>query len=199
MSVSFKLEDNFADLYTTTSLEDLGVDMPRIIRTIEAMNNSNQQLCPQNLAYQLGIPKALLYQDLEILEYIYKNQESLTGADKLIANLIQKIKFKNRHITRLKNQLQDYTKNSQTSFNDGFVQGAALSYQQKPSNNDLAKEVWARGILYLSIDTELSSTIIKSAYRRLVTLFHPDQSAKDTADFMDTLKKAYDLLMSFYS
>ncbi|MDA0771795.1 MAG: J domain-containing protein [Cyanobacteria bacterium] len=199
MSVSFKLEDNFADLYSTTSLVEIGVDMPRIIRTVEAMNASSQELCPQNLAYQLGIPKALLYQDLEILEYIYKNQESLVGADKLIANLIQKIKFKNRHITRLKNQLQDHSKNSESSFNEGFVQGAAISYQKKPSNTDLAKEVWARGTLYLSIDDELNAQTIKSAYRRLVTLFHPDQSAKDTADYLDTLKKAYDLLMSFYS
>lgn len=199
MAISYELESDFSEVYAQTNLAELDIDKAKIIRSIESMKVMGVELNPQNLAFELGIPKALLYQDLEILQYVYKNQTHLTGVDKLVAELIDKIKFKNRHITRLKNQVSAFEKELETIFNDGFVQGAAVSYQNKSMSPELAKELWARGVLYFSLETELNSANIKSAYRRLVTLFHPDQSAKDTAAYLDTLKKAYDLLISIYA
>lgn len=197
MVISYKLEDNFAEAYSETKLVDLDIDKSKVIRALESMNVAGITVNPQNLAFELGVPKALLYQDLEMLQYIYKYQDTLVGVDKMISDLIDKLKFKNRHITRLKNQLTNLEKESENLFNDGFVQGAAINYQK--SSPVSVNESWARGVLYIEADEPLSTMRIKSAYRALVTMLHPDQSARDSAAYLDTLKKAYDLLISIYT
>lgn len=190
MSLTYDLE---------TKLSDLGLDKSLIIRAVESMAATGISLNPANLAQQLGIPKSMLYQDLEILEYIYTNQSELAGIDKLIADLLKQIKSNKRNITKLKNQIQNSSKSLESSYNEGFLKGAAINYRVKPSKTELAKEIWARGVLQLRIEAELDQTLIKSAYRKLVTLFHPDRSLCDSGEQLDTLKKAYDFLLKLYS
>jgi len=195
-----KSKKNFFDeIASPQSLEDLGVDRARILRSIESLKANSFEVNPSNIALDLGIPRSFIYADLDVLETIYRNSETALGHDKVIQTLIKEIKSLKRKKTKLTKEHDSTKQELEKSFNDGFAKGAAMSFSKTPSHSEREsssnKEIWARGILGLNLDGELDEAEIKKAYRLLISVLHPDQSGKDTGSLMQKLKEAYNYLL----
>lgn len=190
----------FDELASPQSLVELGVDRARILRSIESLKANNFEVNPSNIALDLGIPRAFIYADLDILETIYRNSDSALGHDKVIQTLIAEIKSLKRKNTKLIKEHELTKKELEKSFNDGFAKGAAMSFSKTSQTpNDTIKldekELWARGVLGLSLSKEITEADIRKAYRLLISVLHPDQSGKDTGSLVQNIKEAYDYLL----
>jgi hypothetical protein len=178
----------------------MGVDRARILRSIESLKANNFEVNPSNIALDLGIPRAFIYADLDILETIYRNSDSALGHDKVIQTLIAEIKSLKRKNAKLIKEHDLIKKETEKSFNDGFAKGAAMSFSKTSTtvSDSLKldeKELWARGVLGLSLSKEITETDIRKAYRLLISVLHPDQSGKDTGSLLQNIKDAYDYLL----
>lgn len=184
------------------SFQDLGIDKAKILRIIETLKVNGQEIHPGSIALELGIPRTFIYENLEILEIIYSNMERPFGHDKLIQELLQnKNKFE-RKIKKLEKLLDERERDAKKNFNEGFSQGASLNFEKRPENySDLTveKEIWARSCLYIGLDQKLDLAVIKKAYRRMVSLIHPDLTKEDTNEMMNSLNGAYNYLLSQYN
>ena len=191
-------KDFFEELASPQSLGDLGVDRARILRSIESLKANSFEVNPSNIALDLGIPRSFIYADLDVLETIYRNSENALGHDKVIQTLIKEIKSLKRKNSKISKENDSTKLELEQSFNDGFAKGAAMSFSKTPtvSAKQDTKEIWARGILGLSLEAELDEQELRKAYRLLVSVLHPDQSGKDTGDLVRNLKEAYNYLVS---
>ena len=183
------------------SFEDLGIDKAKILRVIEQLKVNGNEVHPGSVALELGIPRTYIYENLELLEIVYSNMERAFGHDKLILELIQTKKRFERKAKKLEKALEQKDLEAKKSFNEGFSQGASLNFDKKSSSTNLSleKEIWARSLLFLPLDSELDLVTIKKAYRRLVGLIHPDVTQEDTNAMMDSVKQAYNFLLSQYN
>ncbi len=195
MALNQHKKNLFDELAGPNSLSELGVDKAKIIRAVESLKVHSIEINPVNIALELGVPRSFVYADLELLQYIYRNATNLTGQDKLLSDLITELKSHKRKILRLNNQLEQLEKNKDSSFNDGFSKGASLNFT-KLTPSPVARDLWARGVLYIDSELSLNEQIIKKAYRNMVTLLHPDQTGKDTSSLLNTLKEAYEYLLA---
>ncbi len=184
------------------SFEELGIDKARILRIIESLKVNGNEVHPGSIALELGIPRTYIYENLDLLEIVYGSMERPFGHDKLIVELLQtKIKLE-RKIAKLEKNIDEQDKATKTSYNEGFSQGASINFEKRPNvQNDLSveKEIWARSLLYLPFDQDLDMTILKKAYRKLVSLIHPDVTQEDTNEMMNSVKDAYNYLLSKYN
>lgn len=177
-------------------LSDLGVDKSKLIRTIEQLRVDKREVNPSNVALTLGLPRSFIYADPDALETIYRNSDDLIGHDKLISILIKDIKLRKRKIEKLKKELDQSASEQERVFNDGFSKGASMSFSTKDTSPAAKQlEAWARGVLYLDASQDLTEEIIKKAYRKMVSMIHPDSSGKDTEDLVHSLTKAYEYLL----
>jgi len=195
----------FTDYFETApnTLASLGIDRSMVLRAVESLKADLRDLSPQNLALELGVPRALIYEDLEILDIIYRNSGELTGHDKLINDILGELKSLGRKLTKQEKELTKLKDDFQTSFNDGFAKGASLNFSSVKSemllNNGLDElEIWARGILHIDPQIALTEQKIKKNYRFLLGILHPDRSGVNTTDALANLKKAYDYLLDKY-
>ena len=184
------------------SFEDLGIDKAKILRIIETLKVNGQEIHPGSIALELGIPRTFIYENLDILEIIYSNMERPFGHDKLIQELLlNKNKFE-RKIKKLEKLLGEKEREARKNFNEGFSQGASLNFEKRPDINldlSIEKEIWARSSLYIGLDQKLDFAVIKKAYRRMVSLIHPDLTKEDTNEMMNSLNSAYNYLLSQYN
>ena len=190
----------FDEIASPQSLVEMGVDRARILRSIESLKANNFEVNPSNIALDLGIPRAFIYADLDILETIYRNSDSALGHDKVIQTLIAEIKSLKRKNAKLIKEHDLIKKETEKSFNDGFAKGAAMSFSKTSTtvSDSLKldeKELWARGVLGLSLSKEITEPDIRKAYRLLISVLHPDQSGKDTGSLLQNIKDAYDYLL----
>ena len=120
----------FTDYFETTpnTLASLGIDRSMVLRAVESLKADFRELSPQNLALELGVPRALIYEDLEILDIIYRNSSELAGHDKLINDILGELKSLGRKLTKQEKELTKLKDDFQTSFNDGFAKGASLNF-----------------------------------------------------------------------
>ncbi len=186
----------FDDSFNFDGLSDLGIDKSKLIRTIESLRVDRREITPSNVALNLGLPRSFIYSDPEALETIYKNTDLLSGHDKLISILIKDIKSRKKKIVKLKKELEQNTLDQEKVFNDGFAKGASMNFSrmdQEPVSKQ--KEAWARGVLYLDASQDLTEETIKKAYRRMMSLIHPDSSGKETENLVHSLSKAYEYLL----
>lgn len=191
--------DLFDVLASESSLSELGIDKPQVIRAIEAINAMGYEVNPGNVALELGVPKSFLYADLDILEIVYKSTKTFTGHDKLILSVINKLKSAKRKVNKLEKQIIEKDKELEKSFTDGFAKGAAMNFsKQDDTKKEIpadSKETWARGLLGFGFDDKLSDILIRKKYRLLISLIHPDKTGKDTGDMVHMLKEAADILL----
>jgi hypothetical protein len=184
------------------SFEDLGIDKAKILRIIETLKVNGQEIHPGSIALELGIPRTFIYENLDILEIIYSNMERPFGHDKLIQELLlNKNKFE-RKIKKLEKLLDEREREARKNFNEGFSQGASLNFEKRPDINldlSIEKEIWARSCLYIGLDQKLDLVVIKKAYRKMVSLIHPDLTKEDTNEMMNSLNSAYNYLLSQYN
>jgi hypothetical protein len=184
------------------SFEDLGIDKAKILRIIETLKVNGQEIHPGSIALELGIPRTFIYENLDILEIIYSNMERPFGHDKLIQELLlNKNKFE-RKIKKLEKLLDEREREARKNFNEGFSQGASLNFEKRPDINldlSIEKEIWARSSLYIGLDQKLDFAVIKKAYRKMVSLIHPDLTKEDTNEMMNSLSSAYNYLLSQYN
>lgn len=178
------------------------IDKAQVIRIIERFKTNFTEINPSNIAIELGIPRSFIYEDLDLLEYIYRNALSLNGSDKLIYDLIKELKTYKRKFKRVGDQLKQLEQEKSKAHNDGFLKGAALNYSNHISENSSSKlspeklkENWARGVLYIGENETLDEASLKKAYRNIVALLHPDASGKDTSEMMNQARKAYEYLI----
>lgn len=184
------------------SFQDLGIDKAKILRIIETLKVNGQEIHPGSIALELGIPRTFIYENLDILEIIYSNMERPFGHDKLIQELLlNKNKFE-RKIKKLEKLLGEKEREARKNFNEGFSQGASLNFEKRPDINldlSIEKEIWARSSLYIGLDQKLDFAVIKKAYRKMVSLIHPDLTKEDTNEMMNSLNSAYNYLLSQYN
>lgn len=193
---------NYTSNIKMPSFDELGIDKARILRIIESLKVNGHEVHPGSIALELGIPRTYIYENLELLEIVYGSMERPFGHDKLIVELLQtKIKL-DRKIQKLEKKIDEQDKAAKKSYNEGFSQGASINFEKRaPAQNDLSleKEIWARSLLYLPFDQDLDMSAIKKAYRKMVSLIHPDITQEDTNDMMNSAKDAYSFLMSKYN
>jgi hypothetical protein len=196
-----KTKKNFFDeIASPQSLVELGIDRARILRSIESLKANSFEVNPSNIALDLGIPRAFIYADLDILEMIYRNSDSALGHDKVIQTLIAEIKALKRKNEKLLKRQDQIKKDAEKSFNDGFAKGAAMSFSKaSPGISEASKidekELWARGVLGLSLTKEITESDLRKSYRLLISVLHPDQSGKDTGSLLQNIKEAYDYFL----
>lgn len=183
------------------SLEELGVDQAKILRVIETLKVNGKELHPGSIALELGIPRSYIYENLEFLQLIYSSMDDAFGHDKLIVELIHGKNKLERKIKKLEKKLAEMERGAENSFNEGFSKGASLNYDKVESEQrdlSLGKEIWARSVLHLDLSESLDQIMIKKAYRKIVSLIHPDITGEDTNEMMSTVKGAFDFLLSKY-
>ncbi len=165
------------------------------------------QITAVAVAAELGVASQALYEDRDLLQAIY--QAALTsedyhdlavvsGADALVHKLLKELKSQKQKITRLQSELNQTQAEIKKTYADAFAKGAAIHYGEASSGTELHLEKWARGILFLDQSEALDTEKIKKAYRRLLTIVHPDQSARDTGSLMTSLQSAYRYLLERY-
>jgi hypothetical protein len=193
---------NYTSNIKMPSFEDLGIDKAKILRIIETLKVNGNEVHPGSIALELGIPRTYIYENLELLEIVYGSMDRPFGHDKLIVELIQTTNKLERKIRKLEKKIDEQDKAAKKSYNEGFSQGASLNFEKRPTvQNDLSieKEIWARSLLYLPFDLDLDVTTVKKAYRKIVSLIHPDITQEDTNDMMNSAKDAYNYLLSKYN
>lgn len=182
------------------------INKAEVIRAIETLKARAEEVTPVNLAFELGLPRAMVYSKLDILEVILSSAENLQGADKVIEELLKENKSLKRKNKKLNKEIGEIQKNIETSYNDGFLKGASIKYDEakeikktksQESVTTTDTELWARGVLMIEPDEKIDLERIKKAYRLLASIIHPDSSAKNTQEQITTLKRAYDLLKLF--
>lgn len=179
---------------TQTDSEDLQITKALVMRAIEHLKAQREQVNPATVAAALGIDKSIFYADLELLDSIYRYGSNPVGPDVIIQELVAKVKSANRKIKKLEKKLTESEESATKSFSDGFSKGASISYKSGSEQND-QMITWARGVLYLE-EAELNQEKIKSAYRRLTKLLHPDKSGSEATELMHSLNKAYEILLN---
>jgi len=191
----------YANKVKIPALEDLGIDVSRVLRVIESLKVNNREIHPGAVALELGIPRSYIYENLDLLELVYSNMEKAFGHDKLIFELLKNKNRLENKIKKLEKNILQKDAEAKKNFNDGFSQGASLNYEKKASQNDLsfAKDIWARSIMHLELDQELDVTVLKKKYRNLVSLLHPDVTNENTNEMMNKVQEAYNYLLSIYS
>lgn len=193
---------NYTSNIKMPSFEDLGIDKARILRIIETLKVNGNEVHPGSIALELGIPRSYVYENVELLEIVYGSMDRPFGHDKLIVELIQTKNKLERKIHKLEKKVDEQDKAAKKSYNEGFSQGASLNFEKRPElrqDLSLEKEIWARSVLYLAFDLDLDIATIKKAYRRLVSLIHPDVTQEDTNAMMNSVKDAYNYLLSKYN
>ncbi len=185
-----------------------GYSRVRILKVIETLRKHGAAVTSIAVAAELGVPAQMLYQDRDLLDAIYSAAQSsndyhdlalLQGADALIAKLLKDNKSLKRKNTKLSEDLEQASAEIKKTFADAFAQGAAMRYgEASVVDHQLHLEKWARGVLFLEQNESLDTDKIKKAYRRLLTIVHPDQSLRDTGSLMNSLQSAYRFLLERY-
>lgn len=141
----------------------------------------------------LNVSRSEIYDDLDLLDLIYRNLDELSGHDKLITNLFEQLKRSKKEIFDLNKKLENIDTDLSKIYSDGFAKGASLKFRS--ANNAInIKEIWARGVLQLDMHEDLDEAKIKKAYRQLASILHPDSSGKDSAELMNRLTEALQIL-----
>jgi hypothetical protein len=187
------------------SIEKLGVNKVSVVRAIEALKARGMEVNPLTVAEYLAIPKSFLYADLEILENIYKYYSDPVGPDAMIQNLITENKSYKRKNAKLSKLLEETKIDLEKSYSQGFAKGASINYNPSEANlqnkeskiltQKKSRELWARGVLCLPLSEDLTQEQIKKAFRRLVSLVHPDKSGQDTEEIFHRLNEAVNILL----
>lgn len=198
-----------SEKYTSTikmpSFEELGIDKAKVLRVIESLKVNGNEVHPGSIALELGIPRTFIYENWELLDLVYSNMDRSFGHDKLIMQLVKEKSKLEKKISKYEKQIEVKDLEAQKNYNLGFSQGASINYEKNPeasfSDRDLSieKEIWARSVLYIELDRELDLSAIKKAYRKMVSLIHPDVTHEDTSAMMNLLKNAYNHLLSKYN
>jgi hypothetical protein len=196
--IQFLESSSFAE-----GLSELAIDRAEVLRAISALKADFKEVSPQAVALELGIPRSFIYQDLEILDLIFRNAKDLSGSDKLISELISKYKSLSRKHKSQSKELEKIKSEFLGAFNDGFAKGAAMNFSSVKSEIFANQgfdhlEQWARGVLHLELAESLNEAKIKKNYRFLLGILHPDRSGVNTTDGLANLKKAYDYLLDKY-
>lgn len=204
MVVRNKIRENFLGTQSVSeSLSGLGIDRAQVLRAIESIKANARDINPQSVALELGIPRAFVYADLEILETIYHNTDKVDGHDKLIKDLVLEHKSIKRKLSKQDKELERLRGETSTAYNDGFAKGASMNFASVKSEIFASAgvdemEQWARGVLQLDLHEALNEAKIKKSYRFLLGILHPDRSGVNTTDTLIILKKAYDYLLDKY-
>lgn len=181
------------------------VTKAQVLRAIEQLKANEEGVYPSSVARVMGISRSVFYGNLDILDVIYRYGSEPVGADIVIQELVSKLRSAERKVKRLEKKLVEAELNAKKSYSEGFSSGAALNYS-KPENETenqidyaamLAKveEDWARGVLFIDAKKELDEELIKTSYRKLIQVMHPDKSKQNTEDLVHTLNQAYELLL----
>ncbi len=195
MKSSIRKPDFFETIADTNSLKDLQISSSQILRSIEALKAQNIDVNPNNIAIELGIPRAFLYADIETLELIYRNNAQQIGADKVIDLLLREIKSYKRKIQRLKNQVNNAATDKEKIFNEGFAKGAAMNFTHSKPTPETDLKAWARGILFIT-EINPSEEEVKKAYRKMIGFLHPDVAGDKANELFLELQKAYKIMLS---
>ncbi len=185
-----------------------GFSKARIKAAIEVLRRHGAEITALSVGAELGLPKHMLYQDPDLLERIYEvaaNSDDyhdlalLQAHDALLFKLLKENKSQKRKIVKLNTELETATCEIKKTYADAFAKGAAMRYGEAVQvDTEAHLEKWARGVLFLSEAETLSVDKIKKAYRLLLTIVHPDQSARDTGALMNSLQSAYRFLLERY-
>lgn len=182
---------------------DLNIDKAQIIRAIESLKAKAEVVDPINVAFELGLPKSFIYSNIDFLEIIYSSSEAFIGPDQVIDSLLKEKKSLKRKVKKLEENLQEFKKLAETSFNDGFAKGASMNFSASKESQEKIlseafilrqEELWARGVLMIESGTELDLDKLRKSYRLLASIVHPDSSAKDTNAQITNVNRAYDFL-----
>jgi len=180
-------------------LSEDSLDTALIMRAIEGLKASGNEVSPTTIALALNIPRSFLYANFEFLDLIYRNMSQLEGHDKLIMQLLDEIANQKKQNHLLTKKIDEQKKEIEKGFNDGFAKGASLNFKPAEKSNifetTIAQdEIWARGVLQLDLVGELSEQQIKKNYRLLASMLHPDSSGKDSAEQMHKINQALEIL-----
>lgn len=194
----------------SVKLSDSGITKAELFRAIESLKAFGKSINPESVAEKLGVPRALIYSDFEVLQTILHSDPDLYGQDALMKKLIEKITEKNAQIDELRQMYTEAKSGKDKIFSDGFAQGAAVNFKHSIENivpnskpidavtklkmEKLALEAWARGILHINSDEALSLDLIKKAYRKLAAVLHPDHNERDTKYLFLDINKAAKVL-----
>ena len=194
------LKKNKVKKETKSEAEDLTISKALVMRAIERLKANDQAVTPESVGEILNVPKSFFYHKLELLDSIYRYGSQAAGPDAIIQELVSKLKSQQRKSERLQKKIVEAEIHVKKSYSDGFSEGAALSYKSgrisEVSDFEITEELWARGALFLDPEEILSEERVKSAYRKLIRIVHPDQSG--SADLVHVLNKAYELLLEKY-
>lgn len=192
-------------------LREIGITKAQVMRTIEHLKAAGEELSPGTIAAQLGIPRAFLYSDMDLLEDIYRYCPRPIGPDKVIQDIMSALKSKERKIKKLEKLNRDLEEAAEKNFTDGFAKGAAMNFRSSDSQTvsvstkdpqkdfmsflkqeRKTREAWAKGVLGLDISKDYDKDEVKKAYRKLVQLMHPDKSGDN--ELFHFIGKAYEIL-----
>ncbi len=187
--------------------QEIKVTKAQLLRVIEQLKASGADVNPITVSRAMDISRSVFYSDLELLDSIYRYGSKPSGADIVIQELVVQLKSQKRKVTKLEKKILEAEMELEKSYSEGFSKGAALNYNKKEANleedfsyiSSEKEEGWAKGVLFLKPEEELSLEKIKSAYRRLIQLMHPDKSGAESNELVHALSKAYELLLNKYS
>ncbi len=185
-----------------------GFSRARIKAVIETLRRHGAEVTAVAIGAELGLPRHMLYQDTDLLERIYEVAAAsddyhdlalLQGHDALLHKLLKENKSQKRKIIKLNTELETAVVEIKKTYADAFAKGAAMRYGEAVQvDTEAHLEKWARGVLFLNESEALNVEKIKKAYRLLLTIVHPDQSARDTGALMNSLQSAYRFLLERY-
>jgi hypothetical protein len=177
------------------------INKKELEQIFKKLEDSGILICPQSVAQELAIPKNLIYEKPELLDLIYKNAFQVVGADALIQKLLRETKSLKTKLEKVENDLEEIKNSEEKKYSEAFLKGASINYQsslpekQKQITLKKKKELWARGVLHFDIEVNLSEKLIKSAFRKMISIIHPDKSGKNTEAEIEKLQKAQKILL----
>ncbi len=183
-------------------MEDL-IDKAQVIRAIETLKARHETVSPINVAFELGVPRNFIYNNIELLEIIFLSSGDLLGPDQVIEQLLKENKSLKRKVKKLDKQIDEEKKLALTSFNEGFAKGASMNFSEVKLVKEKflvdefilkQEELWARGVLMIDTKETLDLDKIKKAYRTLAAIVHPDSSSRDTNVQITNVNRAYEFL-----
>lgn len=180
---------------------DLKIEKKKLDEIFIKLENSGVLINPQSVAHELAIPKNLIYLNSELLEYIYKRSSQISGPDELILKLLKANKSLNKKLDKSILEIKELKASEEKRYKEAFIKGASINYSQNPTNKSKIlikkhhKEIWAKGILQIALEEKLNEKLIKIAYRKLISILHPDKSGQKTELEIENLKKAQKILL----